>query len=113
MTFNELVCKNIRQLLHIQNKQIGTLEKHIGLSLGYFSRVEKSDKHLPFDKMYHVSRFLNVTLEDLVNPNMIIEHEIKIKEQEIAEAKKFLKEAQETLTDLTEQVKVNSEMKLF
>lgn len=113
MTFNELVCKNMRHLLHIQNKQIGTLEKHIGFRLGYFSRVEKSGAHLPFDKMYQVSRFLNVTLEDLVNPNIMIEHEINIKEREIAEAKKFLKEAQEALTDLTEQVKVNSEMKLF
>ena len=55
---------NIQALIEIRGIQVGKLEKQIGVSTGYFSRVRRG-MNMNIDVLYKLSKAVNVSMDDL------------------------------------------------
>lgn len=77
------LSENIRYIAKHKKIQIRDIEKAIGVSAGYFSRKT----NMSAEKLYKVSKVLNVSMEDLIEDKYrqkAIEEKIKELQEELA-----------------------------
>lgn len=78
--------ENIRCIAKYKKIKLQDMEKAIGVSAGYFSR--KTNRSMSAEKLYKVSKVLNVSMEDLIEDKcrkQIIEEKIKELQEELAD----------------------------
>ena len=63
---NNIIVNNIRQLAKVKGMPIGNLEEKVGVSKGYFSRLEGSNKDMLLGIVVATANILNCTLDELV-----------------------------------------------
>ena len=64
MTISERISRNARYICHYQGKNVGDMEKAVGVSAGYLSRV-KGKAMLPIDTGYAFAAYLGVSMDEL------------------------------------------------
>lgn len=74
---NYKIVENIRYLCKVNSIRISCVEKQIGVSAGYFSRLSKSIVNMSVDKLYKVSKIFNVSMNDIVERPLYKEDRIK------------------------------------
>lgn len=68
---NTIFLKNIEAIRKEKNMKLGDMEKEIGVSLGYFSRLGKNKESLPsMDIVLKVSKCLSISVDDLLKTNL-------------------------------------------
>lgn len=76
------ISRNVRFICKQRGLNIGDLEKQIGVSTGYFSRLEKNGLKISLLNVYNASEILGVTIDDLINKDLSIEQRIaELKEE--------------------------------
>ena len=70
MTISERIAVNAKVYCGLIGKRISDLEKGIGVSVGYLSRV-KGKAMMPIDKGYAIARWFGVSLDDLITGEAI------------------------------------------
>lgn len=70
--YTEIAIKNISIILAIRNINVGDMEKYIGVSQGYFSRMKKN-RNTNFDNIAKIAKFINVSLDELIKTDCIDE----------------------------------------
>jgi len=91
MTSKELLknfSENARYLCKQKGKSIGELEKEIGVSKGYLSRIVNSEKAISLANLYKISQILETTIDDLISKDMCLEWKIQELEKELDSLKK-------------------------
>lgn len=82
---NKKIIQNIRALLRMKNIKIGQLEKTIGVSVGYVSRLENGEKRMGFNTIYKAAQTLGVTVDELITgefrKEILREHANKLREE--------------------------------
>ena len=65
---NSILVDNISYLAKKYNLRIGEVEKMLGISTGYISRIanEKSGKKLSIDVVWKISKLFEITIHDLI-----------------------------------------------
>lgn len=63
---NSMILNNIKWLAKSKGILIGNLEKEVGVSKGYFSRLEKSIREMSLGTAAKVADVLGCTLDELV-----------------------------------------------
>lgn len=73
MTNQELTSRlhdNVDALIKLHNKQIGEVEKAIGVSVGYFGRTWNNRSFdLPITKVVAIAEYFGIELNDLIYGN--------------------------------------------
>lgn len=87
MTISERVASNARLLCKYQGKDIGEMEKAVGVSTGYLSRV-KGRVMLRIDTSYALAEYLGTNINDLVSNSAIRRVRIEELKAELAELEK-------------------------
>lgn len=65
------LISNISYLINTNNIKIGEIEKEIGVSTGYISRIQKEDGPMPnIEFINSISKKFNVSIDTLLNINM-------------------------------------------
>lgn len=75
MTISERIANNARFLCRSQGRNIGDMEKAVGISTGYLSRI-KGKEMLRIDVGYALADYLGVNMDDLIKPNLAREARI-------------------------------------
>ena len=95
MTTTERIVSNVKYLCKKNNISIGWVEKEVGVSAGYLSRM-KGRKMLPIDSAYKIAEVLGIEMQDLISPSLAKQARIAELEAELAELKQ---EATDGTTD--------------
>lgn len=74
---------NARYLCKQKNINIGELEKQIGVSKGYLSRLSSSEKAISLGNLYKTAQILETTIDDLLSEDMMIKYRIQELEEEL------------------------------
>ncbi|MCI8378690.1 MAG: helix-turn-helix transcriptional regulator [Lachnospiraceae bacterium] len=80
ISYTEIAMKNICIIATARNISIGDMEKKIGICQGYISRL-KNKKNTSFDTIVKISKYLNVSLDELIKTDFIDEIEKKFGEK--------------------------------
>ena len=72
--YTEIAIKNISIILAIRNINVGDMEKYMGVSQGYFSRMKKN-RNTNFDNIVKMAKFIDVSLDELIKTDCIDEIE--------------------------------------
>ena len=94
--YAEEIYTNVKTLLKLQDKSIGTLEKELNLSSGYLSRRCNYNINVVYD----ISKSLGVSIEDLIEKDYSYEAKKHDLEQSVQALKEQLRLAQHQLEDL-------------
>lgn len=94
---NQLLVENIRYLCKITNTKIGELEKRIGISAGYFSRLSHRNSDITINILYQVSEIFSISMNDLVEKRLGREQRIKELKEELAKLEEELAKLEEEL----------------
>ena len=81
------VYDNIAFLIKSKGIPIGTVEKELGVSTGYFSRARKAGG-MTAEMLYKASRYFGVTMDELYTGSFraeVIKEEIRRLEEELNE----------------------------
>ena len=74
LNLTNLIIANIRWLAKVQSKAIGSIERGIGVPIGYFSRRSSGAvKNMPIEIVYKVAKYLNVTIDKLCTASLLEE----------------------------------------
>ncbi len=65
-TYTKTALSNIFILCKIKEIKIGEIEKSVGISPGYLSRMKKHTNAISFDTMVKISKYLDVSLDSLL-----------------------------------------------
>ncbi len=87
MSISERIATNAKLYCKAMHRNIGDLERDIGVSIGYLSRI-KGKAMLPIDKGYAIANWLGVAMDDLVTGKLIKRQRIAELEEELAILKK-------------------------
>lgn len=87
MTISERLATNVKIYCTMQNKQIGDLERDIGVSTGYFSRV-KGKNMMRIETGCKAAQWLGVSVDDLITGKAIKAQRIAELESELEQLKK-------------------------
>lgn len=85
---NDMFVNNIRQLAKVKDIRIGTLESIIGVSTGYFSKVEKRNVDIALGTAVKVAKVLGCTLDELVLTDIGLQIEMAELKKKKAELEK-------------------------
>lgn len=75
MTISERIANNARFLCRTQGRRINDMEKAVGVSTGYLSRI-KGKETLRIDTGYALADYLGVNMDDLIKTNLAREARI-------------------------------------
>lgn len=89
MTISERIAKNAKFLCHKQGKLVADMEKAIGVSTGYFSRV-KGKKSIPIETGYKVADFLGIDIGTLAFAQLAKQEKVDRLEAELIRLKREL-----------------------
>lgn len=89
---NAILDRNIKYLLKERGCEKRVLERHIGLTVGYLSRLARINKLgcLAVEKVAAMAEFFDVSLEELLFKDMLREEQIKQKSRQIEQLKQEL-----------------------
>ena len=92
--YSSIALKNIETILKIRKIRTGTLEKEIGVSIGYFSRFKKRERFPSFEVMVSACKYLGVSVDDLIKENLISDlmNEIQEYQDKIKDCESKIKE---------------------
>lgn len=85
---NDMFVNNIRQLAKAKDIRIGTLESIIGVSTGYFSKVEKRNVDIALGTAVKAAKVLGCTLDELVLTDIGLQIEMAELKKKKAELEK-------------------------
>ncbi len=74
---------NARYLCKQKGMNIGELEKQVGVSKGYLSRLSSSEKAISLVNLYKTAQILGTPIDDLLSEDMMIKHRIQELEEEL------------------------------
>ena len=74
---NYRIVENIRYLCKVNSIQISCVEKQIGVSAGYFSRLSKSIANMSVEKLYKVSKIFNISMNDIIEKSLYKEDKLE------------------------------------
>ena len=80
----KIFSTNVRNICKQKSIQIGKLEEQIGVSHGYLSRLDKSEKAICLANLYKTSKILETSLDDLLDEELSINRKIQELKEEIA-----------------------------
>ena len=96
-TYSKTFARNVKAYTKAKKISIGEIESQIGISRGYISRIANGNPGLILDAAYQISQALGVSLEFLLDENLLfnlktekIKTEIRRKEAEIEELKRSI-----------------------
>lgn len=73
-TYTEMAIKNIDMYLSLKGISTSKMEREVGLSQGYFSRLKGGKFHgISFETIVKMAKFLNVSLNSLIEDNSLYE----------------------------------------
>lgn len=72
-TYTEIAIKNINMYLSLKGITISKMEREVGVSRGYFSRLKCVKQGLSFETIVKMAKFLNVSLDSLIEDNSLYE----------------------------------------
>lgn len=78
--YSEIAIKNISIILTIRGLNVSEMEKEIGVSNAYFSRLKRKGNP-SFDMMVKMSKYLNISLDELIKTDFMDEIEERFKEK--------------------------------
>ncbi len=64
--YTKMALRNAFILCKIKGIKIGEMEKSVGISQGYLSRLKNRTKAISFDTMVKISKHLDVSLDSLL-----------------------------------------------
>lgn len=70
---NARVIENIYSICKLKDIKIGTIERQLGVQIGYFARKKNYQAPLHFTDIYEVVKIVGVTINDLVYKNFAID----------------------------------------
>lgn len=79
----KIFSRNARYLCKQKGIFIGDLEAEIGVSKGYISRLEKSEKAISLANLYETARILETSIDDLLREDLAIKRRIQELEEEL------------------------------
>lgn len=68
----ETLFDNIRLIVRLEGLAIGELEKKIGVSAGYISRMHRKGSTLGIEKLYKLSKITGYSMDDLCSKQLKI-----------------------------------------
>lgn len=68
-SYAEIAIKNICIIMAAKGISVSDMEKDIGVSQGYFSRL-RVKKNTRFDTIVKISKYLNVSLDELIKNDL-------------------------------------------
>lgn len=80
INYSEIAIKNISIILTIRGLSASEMEKKIGVSNAYFSRLKKKGNP-NFDMIAKIAKYLNVSLDELIKTDLMDEIEERFKEK--------------------------------
>ena len=83
----ERFSTNTRYLCKQKGKSIGELEKEIGVSTGYISRLAKTKQAIKLSSAYVTAKILEVSMDDLLSEDLMIVNRIHELEEELNKLK--------------------------
>lgn len=96
-TYSKTFAKNVKAYTKAKKISIGEIERQIGISRGYVSRIANGKPGILFDVACQISQALGVSLEFLLDENLLfnlkaekVRTEIRKKEAEIEELKRSI-----------------------
>lgn len=69
--YSKTALKNIDIILKTRGIPIGTFEREIGVTVGYFSRFKKKEGFPSFEVIMRACKYLGVSVDDLTNDDLI------------------------------------------
>lgn len=72
---SHIFVTNVRAICKSNNIQIGKLEDRVGVSPGYLSRIH-GGKSIGLDVCIAICDYLEVCIDDMIDPDMIIQLEL-------------------------------------
>lgn len=72
--FTKRFVKNVNEYVSACGFKKGKLEMDASVSLGYLSRLEKSECKMSLDNAYRIATCLGVTLDDLMTGKCLKDH---------------------------------------
>lgn len=98
MKLTQKICNNVKYLALIENKQIGEVEKAIGVSVGYFSRTLKHGVNIPLAKVVKLAEYFKIYIDSLI----CHDYEVDYLDRQIEVMKSRLDEIEEAKAQLIE-----------
>lgn len=80
INYSEIAIKNISIILTIRGLSVSEMEKEIGVSNAYFSRLKRKGNP-NFDMIVKMAKYLNVSLDELIKTDFMDEIEERFKEK--------------------------------
>lgn len=98
-TYTEMAIKNIDMYLSLKGIAISKMEREVGLSQGYFSRLKGGKLHgVAFETIVKMAKFLNVSLNSLIEDNSLYE-ELEILKYEIEKLENLYQSSEKQVLD--------------
>lgn len=80
INYLEIAIKNISIILTIRGLNVSKMEKEIGVSNAYFSRLKRKGNP-SFDMIVKMAKYLNVSLDELIKTDFMDGIEERFKEK--------------------------------
>ncbi len=70
-TYTKMALNNVFVLCQVKGIKTSEIEKSVGLSKGYLSRMKKQAKAMSFDTMVKIAKYLDVSLDSLLEDDFL------------------------------------------
>ena len=89
------IAENIAFIAKMKGIRMNALERDVGVSQGYFSRVRRSGMGMSVETVYRAAKRLGCSMDDVCDPDLVKRVRKKGIEEAIAGLQKELKELSE------------------